>query len=119
MSRKLKKSFKLEYTKKKQMKKFLLLFVVVLCFTVANALDKGKWTGFISDENCGKKENMKEHSSCAKTCVKGGAKPVLVVGEKIYSITNPEKVENFVGEEVVITGSLTNNAIEIKSIKAK
>ena len=101
------------------MKKFLMLFAVVLCFTVANALDKGKWTGFISDENCGKKENQKGHSSCAKTCVKGGAKPVLVVGEKIYTISNPEKVGDLVGEEVVITGSLTNDAIEIKSIKAK
>lgn len=101
------------------MKKYLMLLLVVSCFTVAYALDKGKWTGFISDENCGKKENMKEHSSCAKTCVKGGAKPVLVVGEKIYAISNPEKVGDLVGEEVIITGNLTKDAIEIKTIKVK
>lgn len=115
----MKKNAKFTYTKNRHMKKYLVLLITVLFFTAAFALEKGKWTGFISDENCGKKENMKGHSSCAKTCVKGGAKPVLVVGEKIYAISNPEKVGDLVGEEVVITGSLTKDAIEIKTIKAK
>ena len=107
------------FNKKKHMKKYFMLLITASLFTAAFALEKGKWTGFISDENCGKKENMKAHSSCAKTCVKGGAKPVLVVGEKIYAISNPEKVGDLVGEEVIITGNLTKDAIEIKTIKAK
>ena len=74
------------------MKKYLMLLVMVVCFTAVNALDKGKWTGFVGDENCGVKGNNKDHAACAVKCVKGGAKPVFVVGDKVYAISNAEKV---------------------------
>lgn len=99
------------------MKKYLMLFVLFLCFAVANALDKGKWTGFISDDDCGVKGNNKDHASCAKSCVKNGAKPVFVVGDKVYAISNAKKVEKFIGEEVTITGSITNDVLEIETVK--
>jgi hypothetical protein len=99
------------------MKKLLMLFAVVLTFTLAHALDKGKWTGFIGDDKCGVKGNNKDHADCARSCVQGGAKPVFVVGDKVYTISNPEKVEKFVGEEVTIKGTITNDVLEIKSVK--
>jgi hypothetical protein len=101
------------------MKKYLMLIVMVVCFTAANALDKGKWTGFIGDDHCGTKGNNKEHSACAKSCVKGGKIPVFVVADKVYSISNLKLVENFIGEEVTITGTITNNVLEIETIKSK
>ena len=99
------------------MKKLFMLFAVVLTFTLAHALDKGKWTGFIGDDKCGVKGNNKDHADCARSCVQGGAKPVFVVSDKVYTISNPEKVEKFVGEEVTIKGTITNDVLEIKSVK--
>jgi hypothetical protein len=99
------------------MKKYLMLLVVVLCFAAAYAMDKGKWTGFISDDDCGVKGNNKEHAACARSCVKRGAKPVFVVGDKVYAISNPKKVEKFIGDEVTITGTITDDVLEIDTVK--
>jgi hypothetical protein len=99
------------------MKKYLLLFTMALFFVTAYALDKGKWKGFISDSDCGAKGNSKDHAACAKKCVKNGAKPVFVVGDKVYAISNPEKVAKFVGDEVTITGSITDDTVEIETVK--
>ena len=102
------------------MKKYLMLLGVAFCLTAAaNVMDKGKWTGFIGDDHCGTKGNNKEHSACAKSCVKGGKIPVFVVADKVYSISNLKLVENFIGEEVTITGTVTNNVLEIETIKSK
>jgi hypothetical protein len=101
------------------MKKYLLLFVSVLSITAANAFDKGEWTGFVSDSKCGAKGNNKGHASCAKDCVKNGAKIVFVVGDKVYAIKDTKKVENFVGEEVTITGSITDGVLEITKLVKK
>lgn len=98
------------------MKKYWMLLVMVVCFAAADALDKGKWTGFISDDDCGVKGNNKEHAACAKRCVKRGAKPVFVVGDKVYAIADPKKVEDFIGEKVTITGAITGDVLEIETI---
>lgn len=99
------------------MKKYLMLLVLVVCFAAAYALDKGKWTGYISDDDCGVKGNNKEHAACAKSCVKRGAKPVFVVGDKVYAISDPKKVEKFIGDKVTITGTITDDTLEIETIK--
>jgi hypothetical protein len=99
------------------MKKYLLLLVLAICFAAAYAMDKGKWTGFISDDDCGVKGNNKDHAACAKSCVKRGAKPVLVVGDKVYAISNPKKIEKFIGDEVTVTGTMTNDVLEIDTVK--
>ena len=99
------------------MKKYLMLLVMVVCFTAVNALDKGKWTGCIGDENCGVKGNDPKHAACAQKCVKDGAKPVFVVGDKVYAISNAEKVEKFVGTKVTVTGTITNDVLAIDTVK--
>ena len=101
------------------MKKYLMLLVVALFFTAANAIDKGEWTGFITDDKCGVKGNNKGHSACAKDCVQNGAKIVFVSGDKVYAIKDTKKVESFVGEEVTITGSITNGVLEITKLVKK
>jgi hypothetical protein len=79
------------------MKKYLMLLGVAFCLTAAaNVMDKGKWTGFIGDDHCGTKGNNKEHAACAV-----------------------KLVENFIGDEVTITGTITNNVLEIETIKNK
>jgi hypothetical protein len=48
--------------------------------------------------------------------VKGGHKPVLVVGEKVYSISNPEKLSDFVGDKVEVTGDVDGETITIEKV---
>ncbi|MDP4283220.1 MAG: hypothetical protein Q8891_02260 [Bacteroidota bacterium] len=100
------------------MKKYLLLLVMVFSFTAfAGTGGKGTWTGYISDAHCGAKGNNAGHAACAKKCVKEGYAPVFVVGDKVYAISNPEKVDNFIGDKVTIKGTITDDAIDIKKIK--
>jgi len=97
------------------MKKYLLLLVMFFSGIVFGA-DKGTWTGYISDADCGTKGNNADHAACAKKCVKNGAAPVFVVGDKVYTISNPKKVAKFIGDKVSITGTMTGDAIEIEKI---
>ena len=97
------------------MKKYLL--ILGMFFSVAAfAGDKGKLTGYISDSHCGAKGNSPDHAECAKKCIKEGFAPVLVVGDKVYTINNPKKVADFIGEKVTVTGTITDDAVDIKKI---
>ena len=98
------------------MKKYLVM-LSMLFVTIAFATDKGTWTGYISDAHCGVKEDMSTHAACAKKCVKDGAAPVFVVGDKVYTISNPKKVAKFIGDKVTITGNITDNSISIAKIR--
>lgn len=97
------------------MKKYLVM-LSMLFITIAYAADKGTWTGYISDAHCGVKEDMSTHAECAKKCVKGGSAPVFVVGDKMYTISNPKKVAKFIGDKVKITGTITDNSISVAKI---
>jgi hypothetical protein len=94
-----------------------LLLPLALFFAIAlYAADKGTWTGYISDAHCGAKGNNAEHADCAKKCVKGGEAPVLVVGEKVYTLKNPKKVADYIGDKVTITGTVTGDEIDIEKV---
>jgi hypothetical protein len=103
---------------RKIMKKLLLAFAFLFAMSFSYAGDKGKWTGYISDSHCGAKGAKEGHESCAIKCIKGGAAPVFVVGKKVYSISDPKKVEDFIGKKVVITGEIKDKTLEIESISA-
>ncbi|MDR3716840.1 MAG: hypothetical protein P4L51_28865 [Puia sp.] len=98
------------------MKKVLMLLVLVFAFTAATYADKGTWTGYISDSHCGAKGNNDGHSDCAKKCIKGGALPVFVVGDKVYTINDPKKVSKYIGKKVTITGTITGDALDIETV---
>jgi hypothetical protein len=93
------------------------MFWIITFYSTILIANKGKWTGFIGDENCGVKGNDPKHAACAQKCVKDGAKPVFVVGDKVYAISNADKVEKFVGTKVTITGTITNDVLEIDTVK--
>jgi len=96
--------------------KKLFLFLAISVSLVVYAADKGTWTGFISDDHCGAKSGNEGHAACAKKCVKAGHKPVLVVGDKMYTLNNPDKVANFIGDKVTIEGNMTGDAIDIEKV---
>ena len=97
------------------MRKYLVL-LALLFSGIVYAADKGTWTGYISDSDCGAKGDNADHAACAKKCVKNGASPVFVVGDKVYTISNPKKVAKFIGDKVTISGTLTVDAIDIDKV---
>ena len=97
------------------MKKYLLLLGMFFS-VVAFAGDKGTWTGYISDSHCGAKGNNAGHADCAKKCIKEGYAPVFVVGDKVYAINDPKKVDKYIGDKVTIKGTITGDTIDIEKI---
>ncbi len=96
------------------MKKITLTFVLFAAAAVAS-----DWTGYISEMKCGAKHGDASEGSiaCVKGCIKGGAKPVLVVDGKVIAISNPDKVpEALYGLKVKVSGELEHDAVEIESI---
>ena len=98
------------------MKKLALVFA--FCAVAACGAE---WTGYISETKCGAKHNDGSEASikCVTHCIKGGAKPVLVVGDKVIAIANAAKVpESLYGLKVTVKGKLKGEAVEIASIAA-
>lgn len=95
-------------------------FVICLMLTAATAL-AADWTGYISESKCGAKHNDGSDASvqCVTTCIKGGAKPVLVVDGKVVNIANEAKVPAALyGKKVKVKGKMKGGAVEIGSISA-
>lgn len=95
--------------------KNILLAALLLVSASSFAGDKIKLTGYIGDDDCGTKSGP-GHAECAKKCVKGGAKPTLIVGKKVYAIGNPEKVSELIGDKVEVTGEVDGDTITIEKI---
>ena len=98
------------------MKKLAIPFVLFAATALA-----GDWTGYISETKCGAKHNDGSAASvgCVKGCIKGGAKPVLVVDGKVVAISNTDKVpEALYGLKVKVKGEMKGEEVEIASISA-
>lgn len=79
----------------------------------------GDWTGYISEDKCGAKHQSGSAAdvNCVKACIKGGAKPVLVVDGKVVKIANPDKVpESLYGLKARVSGDLKDGSLTIASI---
>jgi hypothetical protein len=97
------------------MKRFV--FVAFL----ATAAFAGEWTGYISESKCGAKHNTGSAGdvACVKGCIKGGAKPVLVVDGQVVAISNTGKVpESLYGLKAKVKGELKEGSLTIESIEA-
>jgi hypothetical protein len=79
-------------------------------------------SGTISDANCGAKHvaATEKDAACAKSCVKRGAAPVFVSGDKVYKIApdSRDKVAALVGEKVTVNGKIDGDTVTIKSAEA-
>ena len=51
-----------------------------------------------------------------KNALKEGYAPVFVIGDKVYTISDPKKVSKYIGDKVTITGTITGDAIDIEKI---
>lgn len=102
------------------MKKYFLLFVMALFMSTAFAAHKvdQPLTGYIGDAMCAAKgkANNAEHAACAAKCIKGGSAAVLVVGDKVYQISNQKAVVKYAGKKVTIEGKITDDSIEVTKV---
>jgi hypothetical protein len=102
------------------MKKLAALTALALSFATTGAFAE-TLTGYVADAMCSKdphKVSSADHADCAKKCIAGGDKPVLVVGEKtVYAITNPEILIPHAGEKVTVEGTVKDGALTVKSVK--
>ena len=94
------------------MKKIAILAVFALSAMGA------EWTGAISESGCGAK-HADGNVGCVTKCVKGGAAPVLVTGadHKVLKIANGDKVMDFLGKKVKVTGTLEGESVTIDTIE--
>jgi len=82
------------------------------------------WTGTISDSMCGASHPPEDHGKpmtakqCTVGCVKEGAKYVLVVGGKVYGISNQNEpgLAKYAGDNVKVTGTMTGDTITVAKI---
>ncbi len=76
------------------------------------------YTGYIIDDSCASKKAMWGNVACAQSCIKRGAKAVLVTADgTIYKIADQDKVVPEAGKKVSISGTLTGDTIKVDSIK--
>lgn len=97
-----------------------LAVITALSLTFATGAFAESFTGYVSDAMCAKdphKVASADHAACAQKCMKGGEKPVLVVGEKVYTITNPDTLVNHAGHKVTVDGQVKGDALTVKSVK--
>lgn len=79
----------------------------------------GDWTGYVSDDKCGAKHQSGSEAdvNCVSSCIKAGAKPVLVVDGNVMKIANPEKVPaGLYGLKAKVSGELKDGSLVIAQI---
>ena len=95
------------------MKKTTVVVIgIFLCSIMAMAAPKdSSWDGWISDSKCAAKGANAAHAQCAKKCVEGGEKPVLVTdkNQKVVAIENRAAVAGHEGQHVKVSGTMTDS----------
>ena len=81
------------------------------------------FTGVITDTMCGadhKVMNVSPDSKCVRDCIKLGAKFALLVGTKVYDLSDQKTPDKFAGEKVKVTGTLDSKGttITVEKIEA-
>ena len=97
--------------------KKLTIFVVVAAGMAISAM-AADWTGYIIDQNCASKKEMRGNVACAEACIKRGAAAVLVTDDgTIYKIADQDKVRDSAGKKVTISGTMKADTIVVDSVK--
>jgi len=73
------------------------------------------WTGWVSDTKCGKTINKE----CSAKCLAEGAHVIIVsdADQQLIKIANEDKLKQYEGEHVSVTGTLVAGALQVQSVK--
>jgi len=78
-------------------------------------------TGFVVDEKCGAQGASAAKAACAKKCIEGGQKAVLVsdADQSVLMIDNQDSIKGHEGHHVTATGHVDTDkkSIHIASLK--
>ena len=75
--------------------------------------------GYVIDEMCSTKAEMKGNVECAQKCIQGGSPAVLVTDDgKIYKFASQTRAVPLAGKKVTVSGTLDGDTITIAKIKA-
>jgi hypothetical protein len=96
----------------------------LLLMVVSNPFGHGQvlktWDGFVTDTHCGthcqRTSAMTPDRACVRRCVKQGSKYGLWSGDHVYTLEPQLEASKFSAENVRVTGDLSNDTIQIKSI---
>ena len=97
------------------MKKLLALTALALTFNTAGAY-AASLKGFVSDSMCAAKGKANT-PDCAAKCIKGGSAPVLVVGDKVYKVSNPETLVPHAGHNITVEATVKGDTLTVESVK--
>ena len=102
------------------MKKLVLIAGAFLALSTFVWAAEMTMTGTVSDSHCGAKhaEASDAATGCVNSCVKGGAKYVLVSEGKVYNLDAQDKFAAFAGKSVKVTGDCDGTNITVKSVEA-
>jgi hypothetical protein len=92
--------------------------VALVAMGIAATGMAAEFKGFIEDQACSGKSEMKGNAICAKSCIKGGSPAVFVTEDgTVYKIANQAKITSHAGENVTVTGDLKGDTLTIESLK--
>ena len=92
--------------------------LMILAALAAGSAMAAEWTGYIIDKDCSGKKDKLGDVACAKACIKRGSPAVLVTDDgTVLSIADQDKVTEYAGKKVTITGALADGAIKVESVK--
>jgi hypothetical protein len=95
-----------------------LTVIATLALGLAGSMMAAEFKGFVEDQMCSGKPEMKGDAECAQKCIKGGSPAVLVAEDgKIYKIAEQAKITSFAGKNVTVTGTLKGDTISVASVK--
>jgi hypothetical protein len=92
---------------------------LILLAGTATLLFAEQWTGAISESGCRLKhaDGGAAAEKCVAACVKKGAAPVFVTDGKVMRIANGEKVMEYLGKKVKLTGRLEDGLVTVDAIE--
>ena len=77
-----------------------------------------EYKGFVMDQACANKPEMRGDAACAQKCIKGGSPAVLVTSDgKVYKIANQDKIVAMAGKDVTVMGKLKGDTLTVASVK--
>ena len=97
------------------MKKFAVIAALTLAVATTSVYAES-FKGYVSDAMCASKGKTNS-PDCAAKCIKGGSAPVLVVGDKVYKITNPDTLVPHAGHNVTVEGITKGDSLTVDSVK--
>jgi hypothetical protein len=96
----------------------VILALTAGAFAADAAAQPTTMKGWITDSFCGAKNANAAGAKCARDCYKNGAKLELVSDGKTYQISDQKAASEHIGHEVVITGTLDKDTIQVVKIEA-